>query len=484
MLRDKDLISVQEARDAVNAAHEAFKEMTLFSQEKIDSIIAEIARVAEQNAERLGKMAQEETGFGVASDKTIKNIFASKGVFEAIKPLKTIGILNRDEKRKVIDIGTGVGVVAGIVPSTNPTSTVIFKTLISIKAGNSIVFSPHPSANKCIVETVELLSDAASKAGLPKGAIGCIKTPTLNGTKELMQNSKTALILATGGPGLVKSAYTSGKPAIGVGAGNGPAFIDKSADVSLAIKRIFDSKTFDNGTICASEQSIIIEKEILSKVTDEIKKQGGLILTDSDKEKLEKFILRPNGTMNPAIVGKSAMEIAKLASLSDVPEGTRVLLAKECKVGVAIPFSHEKLAPILALYVEENIGALLEKCIKILHFEGAGHTFIMHTNSKEQVEKFAPFIPASRILVNTPGALGGIGATTGLFPSLTLGCGAIGGSSSSNNIGPLDIINIKRVAYGDKELSDLKVPNKCCENGQNDDVIKTVIEAVLKELSK
>ncbi|MBQ7039094.1 MAG: aldehyde dehydrogenase family protein, partial [Clostridia bacterium] len=326
MLKDKDLISVQEARDAVNAAFEAFKAMASFSQEKIDGIVKAISDAAEQNSERLAKLAAEETGFGVASDKQIKNLFAAKGVYDAVKDLKTVGILNHDKERKVIDIGTGVGVVAGIVPSTNPTSTVIFKTLISIKAGNSIVFSPHPSANECIIETVKVLSEAATKAGLPEGAIGCIKTPTLNGTKELMQNNKTALILATGGPGLVKSAYTSGKPAIGVGAGNGPAFIDKSADIPLAIKRIFDSKTFDNGTICASEQSIVIEQCIKAEVEAEIKKQGGCILSDCDKERLEKFILRPNGSMNPQIVGKSAMEISKLANLSDVPEGTKVLI--------------------------------------------------------------------------------------------------------------------------------------------------------------
>lgn len=484
MLTDKDLISVQEARNAVNAAHEAFKEMAHFSQEKIDKICLAISKAAEQNAKYLARLAREETGFGNENDKTVKNLFAAKGVYEAILPLKTVGILNHDTKRKVIDIGTGVGVVAGIVPSTNPTSTVIFKTLISVKAGNSIVFSPHPSANECILRTVEILREAAYKEGLPEGAIGCIKTPTLNGTKELMQNSKTALILATGGPGLVKSAYTSGRPAIGVGAGNGPAFIDKSADISTAIKRIFDSKTFDNGTICASEQSIVIEKCIKDKVEAEIIKQGGCILSDSDKAKLEAYILRPNGTMNPAIVGKTAMEIAELSKLSDVPPNTRVLLGRECKVGAAIPFSHEKLAPILAFYVEDDIEKVLEKCVKILHFEGAGHSFIMHTESDEQAKDFAKLIPASRILVNTPGALGGIGATTGLFPSLTLGCGAIGGSSSSNNIGPLDIINIKRVAYGQRELSDLKPSHNCCKEGQNETVIKSLVEAVLKELSK
>ena len=482
-LSDKDLISIQQARDCIRHANEAYRTLSLFSQEQIDKIVSAIAKAGEENAERLAKMASEETGFGNASHKKIKNLFASKSIFEAIKDLKTVGILRDDKEKKVIDIGTGVGVIAGIVPSTNPTSTVIFKSLIAIKSGNSIVFSPHPGAKNCIIETVKCLSKAATKAGCPEGAISCIETPTLNGTKELMQNSITALILATGGPEMVRSAYSSGKPAIGVGAGNGPAFIDKTADITLAIKRIFDSKTFDNGTICASEQSIIITKEIQSEVESEIKKQGGLILNDDDKQRLEKFILRPNGTMNPAIVGKTAKEIATLAGLSSVPESTKVLIARETKVGLAIPFSHEKLAPILAFYVEDDEEQVLEKSIKILHFEGAGHTFIIHSQNQEQIKNFALKIPASRILVNTPGALGGIGATTNLFPSLTLGCGAVGGSSSSNNIGPIDIINIKRVAYGTRELSELAQNNSCC-TGYNESMIQEIIENVIKELSK
>lgn len=482
-VNDKDLISVQQARDALRHANEAYRTLSTFCQEKIDKIVRAIADAGEANAERLASLATTETGFGKAEDKTIKNIFAAKRIFEAVSPLKTIGILREDTENGVIDIGTGVGVIAGIVPSTNPTSTVIFKSIIAIKSGNAIVFSPHPGAKDCIIETVKVVAEAAENAGCPKGAISCIETPTLVGTRELMQNSVTSLILATGGPEMVRSAYSSGKPAIGVGAGNGPAFIDKSANVECAIKRIFDSKTFDNGTICASEQSIIIESSMQLQVEAEIARQGGCILDDSDRERLAKFILKPTGGMNPKIVGKSASEIASLAGLKNVPAGTKVLIARESQVGAAIPFSHEKLAPILAFYVEENIDAVIEKSIKILHFEGAGHSFIIHAEDKELIKKIALKIPASRILVNTPGALGGIGATTNLFPSLTLGCGAVGGSSSSNNIGPIDLINIKRVAFGKRELSDLKtLKNACC--GYNETMISAIVENILAKITQ
>lgn len=480
-IKDKDLVSIQEARCCLRKANEAHQKLCRMNQEQIDKIVKAIAEAGENNAEKLGTLAQKETGFGNAKDKFTKNLFASRTLYEAIKDLKTVGILRDDKEKKVLDIGVSVGVIAGLVPSTNPTSTVIFKSLISIKAGNAIVFSPHPNAKNCILETVKCIKEAAEKAGCPEGAISCIETPTLNGTKELMQNNLTALILATGGPEMVKSAYTSGKPAIGVGAGNGPAFIHKSADIKKAIKHIFASKSFDNGTICASEQSIIIEKCCQQEVEKEISAQNGYILNDGEKKVLEKFILSPRGTMNPAIVGKSATEIASLAGLKNVPCNTKVLLARETKVGDAIPFSHEKLCPILAYYAEDNIDMVLEKAIKILQFEGAGHTFCIHANDEEVVKKFALEVPASRILVNTLGSLGGIGSTTNLFPSLTLGCGAVGGSSSSNNIGPIDIINIRRVAYGVREPESVCV-NNCCDNGYNESMIQQVVEQIMQKL--
>ena len=489
-LRDKDLISVQETRNLLAEAKDAQKELARMDQQQIDRIVKAISDAGAGSAEHLAKMANEETGFGIWQDKVIKNLFASKVVYDAVKNEKTIGIIHEDRERKVWDIGVPVGVIAGIIPSTNPTSTVIYKAMIALKGGNAIVFSPHPGAKKCILETVRIIADAAQKAGCPKGAISAISVPTMDATKELMSNDNTSLILATGGGAMVKSAYSSGTPAIGVGAGNGPAFIDKSADVRKTVQRILDSKTFDNGTICASEQSIVVEKSMEDKVVKELKEQGAYLMDEAQTKQLGQFILRANGTMNPMIVGKSTAQIAQYAGLTGIPSTAKVLVGRETKVGDGAPYSREKLAPILGLYVEENTDRVLERCIEILHMEGAGHTFSMHAEDEGLVRKFALQIPASRFLVNTPGALGGIGATTGLFPALTLGCGAVGGSSTSNNIGPLDVINIKRVAFGTKELAEIRRDSQAaggCEGlrsglGLSQEMIDSIVDKIMKEL--
>lgn len=489
-LKDKDLISVQEARNLLKEAKAAQQELAKMNQQQIDGIVQAISQAGASNAETLAKAAQEETGFGKWQDKVIKNLFASETVYQAIKDEKTIGILREDKEHKVWDIGVPVGVIAGIVPSTNPTSTVIYKAMIALKSGNAIVFSPHPGAKNCILQTVEVISKAAEQAGCPRGAISAVSVPTMEATKELMGNNNTALILATGGGAMVKSAYSSGTPAIGVGAGNGPAFIDKSADVEKAVRQILDSKTFDNGTICASEQSIIVEKSMEEKVVRELKEQGAYILDDTQAKQLGRFILRANGTMNPLIVGKTCVQIAEYAGLIGIPRTARVLVARESKVGNDAPYSREKLAPILGLFVEADTEQVLRRSIEILHMEGAGHTFSMHANDENLVRKFALAIPASRFLVNTPGALGGIGATTGLFPALTLGCGAVGGSSSSNNIGPLDLLNIKRVAFGNRELEEIRRESQgtashrqnAYGSGLDRAVIDSIVDKILKEL--
>lgn len=489
-LQDKELISIQEVRNVLQSAYDAQKKLAAMNQEEINKITAAISRAGTKNAEKLAKMAHEETGFGKWQDKIIKNMFASKTVYDAIKDQKTVGIIREDKSSGTIDIGIPVGVIAGIIPSTNPTSTVIYKAMIAVKGGNAIVISPHPSAKACILETVNVIARAAEQAGCPKGAIGVITVPTLAATQELMKHEKTALILATGGAAMVKSAYSSGTPAIGVGAGNGPAFIDKSADVKRAVQRIVDSKTFDYGTICASEQSIIIEKSLEEQVTAELGARGAYLLSEEESKQLGKFILRANGTMNPKIVGKSPAAIGQLAGLTNVPKDAALLIAKETGVGMEAVYSHEKLAPILALYVEENVDRILERCVEILEFEGIGHTFTMHAKDEALVKRFARRIPASRILVNTSGALGGIGASTNLFPALTLGCGAMGGSSSSNNIGPMDLINIKRVAYGVRELEEIRrdIPTidtenpESCESSEMQYFVEKIVAGVLKQL--
>ena len=453
---DKDLQSIQEVRDLIKLAKEAQKALAAMGQEQIDRIVEAVAREGAKYARRLAELAVAETGFGIVEHKEIKNRFSCTTVHEAIKNLKTVGILAEDKEHKTVDIGVPVGIVAGLVPSTNPTSTIFYKSLICLKAGNPVIFSPHPNAVKCIGEAVGIVAQAAESAGAPKGAVSYITNPTLDATNALMKHDDTRMILATGGGAMVKAAYSSGTPAIGVGAGNGPAYIHKTADVPKAVKRILDSKTFDNGTICASEQSIIVERDLEPTVTAELKRQGAYVLSDEEHAKLSKFILRANGTMNPSIVGKRVETVAKLAGLDKGPANARVLVARETGVGRGYPFSNEKLGLILAYYVEEDEQAVFRRSAEILEWEGAGHTYSIHAEDSELVKRLAMAVPASRIMVNTPSALGGIGATTNLFPALTLGCGAVGGSSSSNNIGPLDLINIKRVAWGVRELEDLR----------------------------
>ena len=453
---DKDLRSIQEVRELLTQARQAQRALEVMTQAQLDAITAAISRAGAEHAKRLGSMAAEETGFGRPEDKEIKNRFAAVTLYEAIRDQKTHGILHEDKEHRTVDIGVPVGIVAGLVPSTNPTSTVIYKAMICLKGGNPIIFSPHPSALNCILETVRVIRQAAEEAGAPAGAISCISTPTMEATGELMRHPYTRLILATGGAAMVKAAYSSGTPAIGVGAGNGPAYIHHTANVELAVKRILDSKTFDNGTICASEQSVIMEERMEGAVKAALRAQGAYLLDEGETRQLSGFILRANGTMNPAIVGKSVETIAKLAGLTRVPPTARVLVARETGVGKGHPYSSEKLGPILGCYVESDEEAVLRRCVEILEWEGAGHTFSIHTQDEAVAKKFAAVVPASRVLVNTPAALGGIGATTCLFPALTLGCGAVGGSSSSNNIGPLDLINIKRVAWGVKELEELR----------------------------
>jgi len=485
---DKDLRSIQEVRDLLKQARKAQKILETFDQDRIDRIVRAVAEAAEREAKRLGDLAAEETGFGIKADKELKNRFAATTLYDAIKDEKTVGILGRNTEKKTIDIGVPVGIVAGLVPSTNPTSTVIYKTLICLKAGNPVIFSPHPSAVKCITAAVEVVRKAAEGAGAPAGSVGVITNPTMAATKELMSSSLTRLILATGGGAMVKAAYSSGNPAIGVGAGNGPAYIHKSANVAMAVKHILDSKTFDNGTICASEQSVVVTREMERTVTTELQRQGAYILSDEEHKKLSKFILRPNGTMNPAIVGKSVKTVAQLAGLTGVPAAARVLVARETGVGKDYPYSNEKLGLILAYYVESDEEAVLNRCIEILEWEGAGHTFSIHAEEEGVVRKFSAVVPASRVLVNTPSALGGIGATTCLFPALTLGCGAVGGSSSSNNIGPLDLINIRRVAWGVRELEQLRqggnsAPWQQGELGVDDRALEELIRQMVRRLS-
>ena len=452
MQLDKDLQARQEARDLCRQAELAQRELFSVSQEKLDAITRAVAAAFEAHAAELAQMAVEETGFGNVGDKITKNKFASKTVLEAIAPMKCVGILK--ESPGLWEVGVPVGVIAAIVPSTNPTSTVCYKALIALKAGNAIVFSPHPKALHCTMRAAKIIAEAAEAAGAPKGAVSCLSIPSLEGCRELMGAKEVRLILATGGPAMVKAAYSSGKPAIGVGAGNGPAYLHPSCDVRDALEKILKSKTFDNGTVCASEQSIIVEKAMEEAVQQKAASMGYYFLNETEAKALGKILFRPNGAMSPDIVGKTATVLAEKAGFS-VPRNTKILVAKERGVGADYPYSHEKLCPVLGWYTAENEDAARKLAMEILHHEGAGHTFSIHAKDADAVRRFCREIPVSRFLVNAPAAQGGIGAETQLFPALTLGCGAVGGSSSSENISPMNLVNIRMVAWGKPQTDDL-----------------------------
>ena len=441
---DKDLVSVQQARDLVEAAHRAQVELAGFDQGKIDRICEAMAKAASREAARLGAMASEETGFGVAADKEVKNRFASEDVWNYFKNLKTVGVVN--ETKDVVEIASPRGVVAGIIPSTNPTSTAIFKCLIAIKSRNAIVLSPHPSAARSISETVKVVRDAAIKEGLPADAIGCMTTATIEGTETLMKHKQTAVILATGGIGLVRAAYSSGKPAFGVGPGNVPCFIERTADVAKAAQDILTGTCFDNGTICASEQAVVVDAPVEKAVREQFRAQGGHFLSAAEADQLAKVVATPQRSLNPAIVGRSVEVIAKMAGLS-VPQGTRCLLADVGGVGRDYPLSMEKLSPILAFYVEEGIERGAARCFEVLSYGGMGHTAGVHTRSREAAVAYGREMPASRIIVNSPTTHGAIGFSTALPPSMTLGCGSWGGNVTSDNVSPLHLMDIKRVAF-------------------------------------
>ena len=471
---DRDLAARQEARLLCKQAEKAQELLRRFSQEKLDRICENIVKRFSAAAEELAKLAAEETGFGNAKDKTIKNRFASDTVWSAIQNMKAVGLLKEDEKNHLWEIGVPVGVIAAIVPSTNPTSTICYKALIALKAGNSIVFSPHPKAICCSLKAAQIVSAAAEEAGAPAGCISCLTAGAMAGCKELMAAPEVTLILATGGPAMVRSAYSSGKPAIGVGAGNGPSYIHHSADIAGALECILRSKDFDHGTVCASEQSIIVEKAIEEKVRAEASRLGFYFMNEEEAGQLSKLLFKPNGTLNPDIVGKPAGVLAQKAGFT-IPFGTKILVAREQEAGPTRPYSMEKLCPVLAFFVMENEDAVLHKAVEVLKHEGSGHTFSMHCQDRNVIRRFAMEIPVSRFLVNTPSALGGIGATTGLFPALTLGCGAVGGSSSSNNISPLDLINIRRVAWDTEE--------KAPRSESDDSLVERLTEQILKRLS-
>ncbi|HYL36242.1 MAG TPA: aldehyde dehydrogenase family protein [Bryobacteraceae bacterium] len=446
ILKDADLVSVQEARSKVEEAHAAWQRYRSFSQEKVDAIVEQIAAAARAHARRLAALAVEETGYGNVKDKLAKNLLCADVLPRAMRGMKTVGVVREISEQKIVEIAVPMGVVAAILPTTNPTSTAIYKTLISLKAGNAIVLSPHPRAKKCTCETAAVLEQAAFQAGAPQGLVGCIYNSTLEATNALMKHPKTSVILSTGGSGIVRAAYSSGKPAFGVGPGNVPVLLDTSANVDEAIAKVVEGKAFDFGTVCSSEQCIVAERALRDPILAALKARKAYLCDARQTEALARLLLTPNFTVNPDCVGQAAPKIARLAGF-EAPADTSILVVEIQGVGKQHPLSAEKLSPVLSLYFVRDFGAALDACEALLRFGGLGHTAVIHASDDARIREFALRMPAFRVLANTAAPHGSTGITTNVFPAMTLGCGAVAGNSTSDNVGPLNLINIKRLAY-------------------------------------
>ena len=447
---------------AIDKAAKAQKIYATFNQEQVDKIFKAAATAADKMRIPLARMAVEETGMGVMEDKIIKNHFASEYIYNKYKNYKTCDIISEDKANGIKMVAEPIGVIAAVIPTTNPTSTAIFKSLIALKTRNALVFSPHPRAKKCTIAAAKVVLDAAVKAGAPEGLISWIDEPSVALSNALMKHPDIDMILATGGPGMVTAAYSSGKPALGVGPGNTPAVIDETADIKMAVSSILLSKTFDNGMICASEQSVIVVDEVYEEVKKEFEYRGAYILNPEEREKVGKTVIQ-NGRVNAAIVGQPAAKIAEVAGIS-VPEETKVLIGEVTDVCEEEPFAHEKLSPVLAMYRASNFEAAVQTAYELVDFGGAGHTSVLYTDERktDRIDYFGRRLHTCRILINTPSSQGGIGDLYNfrVNPSLTLGCGSWGGNATSENVGVHHLLNIKTVAERRENMLWYKVPAK------------------------
>ena len=446
MIEDKDLLSIQEVRAKVDKAWTAWQSYRSFNQQQVDTIVEAMASAARAASLRLAEMAVEETGYGRVKDKVAKNMLAADLLPRRMEGMKTIGVIRELPDQKVVEIAEPVGVVAAILPTTNPTSTAIYKTLIALKAGNAVVHSPHPRAKACSCATIDVLSRAATAAGAPEGLIQCVTNATMEGTHELMRHKRTSVILSTGGSGIVKAAYSSGKPAYGVGPGNVPVLVDTTANVADAVTKILSGKTFDYGTLCSSEQTLVAEKKLRDAILAALKSQGAHLCDAPQAAALGKLLFRHGTTVNADCVGQDPRKIAQMAGFS-VADSTTVLIAELGGIGAGHPLSAEKLSPVLSLYFVDDFNQAVEACQAILKFGGLGHTCGIHTEDEAKAREYGLRMPAFRVLVNTPTPQGSTGITTNVFPAMTLGCGAIAGNSTGDNVTPLHLINTKRLAW-------------------------------------
>lgn len=446
MLQDQDLISIQEVRTKVEAAYQAWLLYRAFPQDRVDEIVERIAAAARENSQRLAELAVEETGYGNAADKLSKNLLSSDLLCRTMRGMKTVGVIREIPEKRLVEIGVSMGVVAAVLPTTNPTSTAIYKTLISLKAGNAIVLSPHPRARRCTCETAALMYQAALEAGAPEGIVQCVTSSTMQATNELMRHKRTGVILATGGSGMVRAAYSSGKPAFGVGPGNVPVLVDSSANLAEACGKVVEGKSFDFGTVCSSEQTIVAERSLRERILGELKARRAFLCSSEQAAALEKILIGPNFSINPDCVGQAPSKIAKMAGF-EVPSDTAILVVEIQGVGKDHPLSAEKLSPVLSVLFVADFAAAVDSCEAILRFGGAGHTSVIHATDDARIREYAMRMPSYRVLVNTPSPQGSTGITTNVFPAMTLGCGAVAGNITSDNVGPLHLINIKRLAY-------------------------------------
>lgn len=493
---DSDLRSVQQARDLATAARDAMKAFQFSPQGKVDAICEAMVAAALREAERLAQMAHDETGFGYVPHKKLKNELAARGVWDDIRDVPTCGVLSRDEEKKIVEIGWPVGVLAALTPSTNPTSTAIFKILIGVKARNAVVVAPHPNAAKSTAEAVKVMREAGEAAGMPAGLVSCMTELSLPGTNELMRHPATSMILATGGPGMVKAAHSCGKPALGVGPGNVPVYVDRSAHIVRAAQMIVESKSFDCSTICATEQCVLADAPIADRLKAEMQARGAHWLTKEEADKLATTMFRANGLMLAEYVGRTPQAIGKLAGI-DVPESARILVAELEGVGKKFPLSQEKLTTVLGWMVVDDWHTGCDKAIQLLEFGGPGHSVAIHSRDEEAILAFGIEKPAFRIVVNTWSSMGGVGYTTGLHPSFTLAPGGIGGAGVSDNVSVRNVLNIKRIAYNLIQPDPiararggiLEDPVESCEETKPEasseaELIEKVVRQLLSELKK
>jgi acetaldehyde dehydrogenase (acetylating) len=443
---DKDLLSIQQARTMILLSREAQKKWATATQAEVDRVCEAMADAAYKASERLGRLAAEETGFGTPEHKKIKNQFGSKYVWESIRDIKTVGVIDHDPVKQITKIAWPMGIVAALTPSTNPTSTVMNKSLMSVKARNSIIIAPHPSAVNCCVETAKIMSDAAVSAGAPEGLIQCMSYVTLPGTDELLSHKYIGVILATGGSDMVRAAHSKGKPAYGVGPGNVPVYVDRSADLEKAARYIVGSKAFDHSTICATEQAVVADRPIAERLKQLMIAQGAYWVSEAEADVLRTILFFPNGAINPATVGKSPQYLAAMAGFQ-VPDTARILVADLQAVGKEEPLSREKLTTMLGFYVADGWEDGCDRCLDLINFGGRGHSLIIHATNEEIIYAFGLEKPVFRIGVNTMGTLGMIGYTTGISPSLTLGSGGVGGAITGDNIDVHHLYNVKRMAF-------------------------------------